>query len=105
MKPFNESLPPVTGIARKERRDKGVPRKSNIAAMSDQFMALELPEQVVMLEVLQALHRQVVKGRIAPGTATETYLDPPGELRAAIKSELAAWYKANGPAAEVEDAG
>jgi hypothetical protein len=59
-------LPPVTGIARKERRDKGVPRKSNIAAMSDQFMALELPEQVVMLEVLQALHRQVVKGRIAP---------------------------------------
>jgi len=83
-------LPPLTGIARKERRDKGVPRKSNIAAMSDQFMALELPEQVVMLEVLQALHRQVVKGRIAP---------------AAIESDLAAWYKAHGPAAEVEDAG
>ena len=83
-------LPPVTGIARKERRDKGVPRKSNIAAMSDQFMALELPEQVVMLEVLQALHRQVVKGRIAP---------------AAIESDLAAWYMAHGPAAEVEDAG
>jgi hypothetical protein len=58
--------------------------------MSDQFMALELPEQVVMLEVLQALHRQVVKGRIAP---------------AAIESDLAAWYKAHGPAAEVEDAG
>ena len=59
-------LPPVTGIARKERRDKGVPRKSNIAAMSDQFMALEIAEQIVILEVLQALHRQVVKGRIAP---------------------------------------
>jgi hypothetical protein len=43
-----------------------------------------------MLEVLQALHRQVVKGRIAP---------------AAIESDLAAWYKAHGPAAEVEDAG
>jgi hypothetical protein len=62
---MSDVLPPVTGIARKERRDKGVPRKSNIAAMSDQFMALELPEQVIMLEVLQALHRQVVKGRIA----------------------------------------
>jgi hypothetical protein len=83
-------LPPVTGIARKERRDKGVPRKSNVAAMSDQFMALDLETQIVMLEVLQALHRQVVKGRIAP---------------AAIESDLAAWYKAHGPAAEVEDAG
>jgi hypothetical protein len=39
--------------------------------MSDQFMALELPEQVVMLEVLQALHRQVVKGRIAAGTEVD----------------------------------
>ena len=65
------NLPPVSGIARKERRDKGVPRKSNVAAMSDQFMALDLETQIVMLEVLQALHRQVVKGRIAAGTEVD----------------------------------
>lgn len=59
------------GIARKTRSDKGVARRTSIDGLCDQFMGLHADQQRVLLDVLEALHRQVVRGSIKPAPSIE----------------------------------
>ena len=59
------------GLARKTRADKGVPRRSTMDPWYDTFMALTPEQQRASIDVLEALHRQIMRGKIvapeAPG--------------------------------------
>jgi hypothetical protein len=52
-----DQLPPVSGIARKQRSDKGVPRTSSMDEFYDRFRRLDAAQQVTALEVLRQLQR------------------------------------------------
>jgi hypothetical protein len=51
------NLPPVSGIARKQRSDKGVPRSSTMDEFYDRFRRLDAAQQTTALEVLRQLQR------------------------------------------------
>jgi hypothetical protein len=55
---MSEGLPPLNGIARKKRADKGIPRRSTLDAMYDQFADLTCEQQRGVLEILGVIHRQ-----------------------------------------------
>lgn len=63
-----DQLPPVSGIARKQRSDKGVPRTSTMDDFYARFRALDAGQQSTALEVLRQLHL----ARIAPVTKSES---------------------------------
>lgn len=68
-----DSMPPISGIARRKRSDAGVSRTTSVDGICDKFLDLPVDQQRIVLEVLRALHRQVV-ARITPkrqGTAEE----------------------------------
>jgi hypothetical protein len=52
----SENLPPITGIARKQRSDKGVPRTSSMDEFYARFRGLDAGQQKTSLEVLRQLH-------------------------------------------------
>jgi len=64
----SENLPPVSGIARKQRSDKGVPRTSTMDDFYARFRGLDAGQQATALEVLRQLHL----ARIASVTKSET---------------------------------
>lgn len=66
------------GIARKARSDKGVARRTSIDGLCDQFMGMPADQQRVLLDVLEALHRQVVRGAIKPTPPPEVKDDDNG---------------------------
>jgi len=51
------SLPPLNGIARKTRADKGVLRKSTFDTFVDLFRKMSPSEQATALEVLRQIQR------------------------------------------------
>lgn len=59
-----DQTPPITGIARKTRSDKGQPRKSKTATLADQFMDMPAAERCTTLTLLAELHRQAERGKI-----------------------------------------
>jgi hypothetical protein len=61
-------MTPITGIARKPRSDKGLTRKSSIDQWTDVFMGWTADKQTTALALLQALHRQLLRGAIKPAT-------------------------------------
>ena len=66
---------PLTGIARKTRSDKGTPRKTGLDGVCDWFMAQSPEAQRAAIDVLEALHRQVLRGAIKPALAAEVKED------------------------------
>jgi hypothetical protein len=52
-----DNLPPVNGIARKTRADKGVLRKSSMDTFADLFRRMSPSEQSTALEVLRQIQR------------------------------------------------
>lgn len=62
-------IPPVSGIARKQRSDKGVPRTSSMDDFYARFRNLDVEQQKTAMEVLRQLH---LLSRIAPLTKSET---------------------------------
>lgn len=54
---MSDNLPALSGIARKQRSDKGVPRKSTMDSFYDQFRSLSDSQQDTVLEVLTQLRR------------------------------------------------
>ena len=65
------TLPAISGIARKKRSDAGTPRISSIDYICDKFVDLTPESQRALISVLEALHRQVTRGKIAV-TKTES---------------------------------
>ena len=52
----SENLPPITGIARKQRSDKGVPRTSTMDDFYARFRRLDAEQQKNALETLRQLY-------------------------------------------------
>lgn len=51
-------------LVRKTRADKGVPRRSTLSSLYDQFADLDLSTQLTVLEVCGEINRQARRGRI-----------------------------------------
>ena len=54
---MTDQLPPLNGIARKTRADKGVARKSSMDTFCDLFRRMSPSEQATALEVLRQIQR------------------------------------------------
>jgi len=54
---MSEPTPPLSGIARKTRSDKGVLRRSSMDAFADIFRRMTPSEQATALEVLRQIQR------------------------------------------------
>jgi hypothetical protein len=66
--------PPLSGIARQTRSDKGVPRKSSMDAFCDLFRRMSKSEQATALEVLRQIQRlgaPTVVSQDIPGDAPQ----------------------------------
>lgn len=50
--------PPLAGIARKPRADKGIPRTSSLTAWFAQFRAFDSATQRIAIAVLEALRKE-----------------------------------------------
>jgi hypothetical protein len=54
---MTDNTPPLSGIARKTRVDKGISRKSNMDQFADTFRRMTASEQSTALEVLRQIQR------------------------------------------------
>jgi hypothetical protein len=63
---LSDTIPPLSGIARKSRSDKGTTRKTGLDGVCDWFMGQSTEAQQAAINVLEALHRQVLRGAIKP---------------------------------------
>ena len=63
------------GIARKTRADKGVPRRASIDDWVDRWMEWPADKQRSAIDVLEALHRQAIRGSIRPTKETTNAAD------------------------------
>jgi hypothetical protein len=56
--------PPLSGIARRKRKDAGIPRRSTLDAMYDTFADLTPAQQRGVLEILGVIHRQSARSEL-----------------------------------------
>jgi len=54
---MTDNLPPVTGLARAQRRDKGVARKNPIDALAESYRKLSPVQRVAWAEVQRQIDR------------------------------------------------
>jgi len=60
------TLPPISGIARRKRKDAGIPRRSTLDAVYDTFADLTPAQQRGVLEILGVIHRQATRNELTP---------------------------------------
>jgi hypothetical protein len=53
--------PPLSGIARATRKDKGIPRRNTLDSLYDTFADLDAEQQRVVLAILGVIHRQALR--------------------------------------------
>jgi hypothetical protein len=61
---MTDQIPPLTGIARRKRKDAGIPRRSTLDAMYNTFADLTPAQQRGVLEILGVIHRQAARNEL-----------------------------------------